>query len=60
MTLEDLTKWKEKKFSTWVEFAKHIGYSPRQLEKIRKGDQKISAKIELLWMKDKRTRSSVG
>ena len=52
MKIKDLEKWR-KEFNTWQDFADYLGYGVRHLEKIRRGECAIPAKIELLWIKKK-------
>lgn len=52
MKIKDLEKWR-KEFHTWKDFADYLGYGVRHLEKIRKGECQIPAKIELMWLKRK-------
>lgn len=52
MKIKDLEKWR-KEFETWQDFADYLGYGVRHLEKIRRKECPIPAKIELLWIKKK-------
>lgn len=54
MKIRDLEQWR-KEFGTWQEFAEYLGYSTRALERMRRKEIPISAKIELLWIKQKKS-----